>query len=174
MDSRHILWNARVENGIDQLLSYSDAAMYFAKESGKGRYVFFDEYAERIKMEWEMENTAEAALAEGKLRVLYAPALHLQNRKLVRIISRVIWDRGDGRFWIRSDFEHVLEKSGLLKRIDFRAFMQICRDFSTLGRDKRRTVIGIRLSQILLDDNVALEFAAIAERHHVPKERMAH
>lgn len=167
-----ILWNAKVEDGIDQLLSYSDAAMYFAKESGKGRYVFFDDYAERIKMEWEMENTAEAALEEERFHLLYAPVLHLQNAKLLRTISMLVWDRGDGSFWVRADFEHVLEKSGILKKIDLRAFLQLCLDFSILDGDRRKTVLEIRLSQILLEEDVAEQLTAIAEQYHVPKERI--
>lgn len=167
-----ILWNAKAEDELDQLLSYSDAAMYFAKEAGKGRYVFFDDYAERIKMEWQMESTAEAALEEDRFHLLYAPVLHLQNGKLLRTISKVVWDRGDGGFWERADFENILGKSGLLQQIDFRTFLQLCRDFSVLDQDRRKGIVGIRLSKLLLDQDVASKLTAVTEQYHVPKERI--
>ena len=56
-----IVCNADTSEGIDKLLSYSDTAMYYAKNAGKNRYIFFDDYADRIRVEREIESTVETA-----------------------------------------------------------------------------------------------------------------
>lgn len=169
--SMGIVWNAKVADDIDQLLSYSDAAMYFAKESGKNQYIFFDDFAEQIKSEWQMESTAEAALAAGRFKLLYYPVMHLQNAKLLRSNSMVIWETEEGRIWNRFDFEHVLEKSGMVKKIDLFSFEQVCKDFSLLRQsDKRKTIIGVRLSQLLLDESAVSLLENLTEKYQVPGE----
>ncbi|MBR1740927.1 MAG: diguanylate cyclase, partial [Lachnospiraceae bacterium] len=171
--SMGIVRNAKVKDDIDQLLSYSDAAMYFAKESGKNQYIFFDDYAEKIRLEWRMESTAEEALKSGRFKVLYYPVMHLQNARLLRTNSMVVWETEDGRLWNRTDFEHVLDKSGLIEKIDLFLFEQICKDFAALdAADSRRTVMGIRLSKLLLDEEAASILNGLVSKYQVPKERI--
>lgn len=171
--SMGIVWNAEVEDGIDKLLSYSDAVMYFAKESGKNQYIFFDDYAERIQLERTMENTAEKAIEEGRFYTLYYPIMHLQNAKLMRTAAMTVWETEDGNIWTRWDYEHVLEKGGLIKKIDLIAFKRLCKDFATLdAADRRKTILGIRLSKLLLDDDVVSILGAYVDWYHVPRERI--
>ena len=168
-----IVRNADSSEGVDRLLSYGDAAMYFAKESGKNRYVFFEDYEELIRQERQMESSAPKALEEGEFHVVYYPVIHLQNDKLMRTVAKTIWITDTGEEWSRFEYEHVLEKSGFLKYVDEYSIVKVCEDFKTINAaDLREIIIGIRVSQILLEENIADTLYKIMQEHDVPPERI--
>lgn len=168
-----IVRNADPAEGVDKLLSYSDAAMYFAKESGKNKYTFFEDYEEMIRQERQMESCAPKALEEGRFHVVYYPVINLQNGKLMRTAAKTIWTTETGEEWSRFEYEHVLEKSGFLKYIDEYSIVRVCEDFKTIdAADSREIIIGIRVSQILLEENIADTLNNIMKRYNVPPGRI--
>lgn len=168
-----IVRNADSTEGVDRLLSYADAAMYFAKESGKNRYVFFEDFEELIRQERLMESNAPKALEDGKFHVVYYPVIHLQNGKLMRTAAKTVWITDDGEEWSRYEYEHVLEKSGFLKNIDEYSIVKVCEDFKTINAaDSREIIIGIRVSQILLEENIPDTLSKIIQKYNVPPERI--
>jgi len=168
-----IVRNANTSEGVDSLLSYSDAAMYYAKELGKNQYVFFEDFEDIIRQAKEMESNAPKALEEGKFQVVYYPVIHLQNGELMRTAAKTMWVTENGEEWSRFDYEHTLEKSGFLKYIDSYSITKVCQDYARLSEaDSRETIIGIRVSQILLEENIAETLKAMIEEYHVPAERI--
>ncbi|MCR5106054.1 MAG: family 43 glycosylhydrolase [Eubacterium sp.] len=171
--SMGIVCNAKVNHGIDALLSYSDAAMYFAKEQGKNQYVFFDEYEERIKLEAEMESTAGAALKDGKFDLLFYPVMHLQTSKLLRTVAMIVWNTSKGKKLIRSEFERVLSKNGLIRKIDIYAFRKLCNLLSLYDKKILREVrVCIQLSDILLDEDVVSILLGIMYENEIYPEEI--
>ncbi|MBR4183466.1 MAG: family 43 glycosylhydrolase, partial [Lachnospiraceae bacterium] len=161
-----ILWNAKVSDGIDQLLSFSDATMYYAKLAGKNRYIFFDDYADRIQMESEMESTAEEAFSEGLFSVLYYPVLHLQNEMLLRTVAKVVWKNKRGTEWERSDYERVLSKSGFIKKLDIFAFERVCADHDMIAAASAgENMLGIEVSGIMSDDGAVKLLRKITDKY---------
>ena len=171
--SMGIVHNAKVGEGIDSLLSYSDAAMYYAKESGKNQYIFFDDYEDRIREEKEMEAAAVQALEEGRFEVLYYPIIHLQNAKVMRTGAVAAWKKDDGTYWHRRDFEAVLEKIGLIKSIDYFTLEQACRDIH--GFRENGTIspqVGVWISGALLDDSFVETMQRLVERYGLTKDQI--
>lgn len=171
--SMGIVWNAEVASGIDTILSYSDSAMYFAKESGKNCYVFFDDYEEQIKRDTEMDATAREALENGSFEIVYYPIIHLQNSEILRNAAGVVWKRNNGDDWKRSDFERVLTKNGYIKFVDLYAFEQMCRGYRMYSdRDVSGKTICINMSLILLEENIVDTLKKILDTYQVPIGRI--
>ncbi|MCR5594383.1 MAG: EAL domain-containing protein [Lachnospiraceae bacterium] len=146
-----IVWDACSDAGLDELLSYSDAAMYKAKELGKDNYVFFDDYEDKIIDEKEMEATAARALKEGKFTIKYHPVIHLQSSKLVRTEACCFWMRPDGRMWGRNDYRPVLEKNGFIKELDLHIFEELCKQMRKLTDAGRKDdILSVQFSYLLL------------------------
>ena len=62
----------------EELLRDADAAMYRAKERGRGRYELFDEVLrKRVLLRLRTENELRRGLEHGELRVVYQPVVEL-------------------------------------------------------------------------------------------------
>ena len=168
-----IVCNADTSEGIDKLLSYSDTAMYYAKNAGKNRYIFFDDYADRIRVEREIESTVETALEEGRFHMLYYPVIHLQNAKIMRSIAVAVWEKQNGEILYRSQYEQILEKSGFIRKVDIFAFEQLCRDYAKIRQAAGgESVVGIRLSRLTLEKNAVQVLRGITQKYGVPEEAL--
>lgn len=171
--SMGIVLNAAVSEGLDNLLSYGDAAMYYAKESGKNQYVFFGDYEEKIREERLMESTAMLALEEGRFRVTYFPVMHLQNSKLLRTGAVAVWEKEDGTVWSRKDYEAVLYKSGIIKNIDLFLMEQVCKDLARFQKTiDMREPVGIWLSGILSDLDFVPRFQNLIRQYGLSCEQI--
>ncbi|MCR5107807.1 MAG: EAL domain-containing protein [Lachnospiraceae bacterium] len=145
-----IVWEVYPGEGLDELLNYSDAAMYKAKLLGKDNYVFFDEYEDKILAEKEMEVTAATALKEGRFIIKYHPVIHLQSSKLLRTEACCFWKKNEKKIWGRNDFRPVLEKSGFIQEVDLYIFEELCKVVSRFRRTGRKNVvISVQFSYIL-------------------------
>lgn len=171
--SMGIVRNAQMKEGIDSLLSYSDAAMYYAKVSGKNQYIFFDDYEDRIREEKEMETAAVRALEEGKFQVLYYPIIHLQNAKVMRTGAIAFWRKEDGSFWGRRDFESVLDRIGLIKSIDLFTLEQVCKDLRNFRKSgKTNPRVGIWLSRLLLEDIIVELLKSMVQQYDISVDQL--
>ena len=77
----------------DHLLRDADAAMYRAKEEGRGRFHVFDPALhERASRKLSIANELRSAVANGELRLVYQPQFRLTDRALIGVESLVRWD----------------------------------------------------------------------------------
>src|SRR3954453_18177786 len=77
----------------ETLLRDSDAAMYRAKERGRGRVEVFDEALRtRIMERLDLENGLRRALQRGELRVYYQPEVSLSLDRMVAVEALVRWE----------------------------------------------------------------------------------
>lgn len=165
-----IVRNAHTTEGIDKLLSYSDTAMYYAKKEGKNRYIFFDDYAEQIREEWEIESTVEAALSEGRFRLLYYPVIHLQNARIMRSVAMTVWEKESGELMYSPQYEQVLEKNGFIRKVDLYVFEQLCKDYKLIRRAVgTQSVVGIRLSPLTLEEDAVKVLCSITKKYRIPE-----
>jgi diguanylate cyclase (GGDEF)-like protein len=102
----------------EDLLRKADAAMYHAKERGRGGHFFYDpamnETAER---KLAIETQLTHALAGGALRVHYQPQLDVRSGRVAGCEALLRWPLADGRWVPPSELIPVAEESGLIVRI---------------------------------------------------------
>ncbi len=166
-----IVNNADVTKGLDMLLSYSDSAMYYAKYEGKNRFVFFHNYEKKIIEEREMEKTAESALRDGLFSVRYYTVRHLQDSHLVCTIATPVWSTLNGEYRTRDRYKNVLEKSGIIKEVDFYNFRAACDDYSRMNSAcERQITMGVVISKLLLDEDIAVRLKRITDEKGLDAE----
>lgn len=168
-----IVRNADTKESLDPLLSYADTAMYYAKEAGKNRFIFFDEFASRIHEERYIESESMRALEDGRFVLKYYPVVHLQNAGIVRSIATIVWLKEDNAFIHRNHFERVLEKNGFIKRVDLYAFECMCRDYFLFKKSGHgEMMIGIQLSHLILEEEYIEKLINIAGKYNVPVKKI--
>jgi diguanylate cyclase (GGDEF)-like protein/PAS domain S-box-containing protein len=99
----------------ESLLGDADAAMYRAKERGRGRYEMFDEamrvsVTNRVRTESELRH----ALDRGELEVWHQPVIDLANGRPVSTEALVRWAHPQRGLLPPSEFIPIAEETGLI------------------------------------------------------------
>ncbi len=93
----------------------ADAAMYEAKDRGRGRVQVFDERLRRAVSErLEIEQALRLALDRGELRVRYQPVVALAEGRTVGVEALVRWEHPTRGLLSPAEFMPAAEASGLV------------------------------------------------------------
>ncbi|EGN74208.1 diguanylate cyclase (GGDEF) domain-containing protein [Idiomarina sp. A28L] len=127
------------DDTTDRLLRDADAAMYEAKNLGRGRYVVFDE---AIRSGLVDALNQEAALRHAKakedFRLWYQPIFSLDSDTIQGYEMLVRWQRGKETI-LPGDFMALAERSGAIIDIDQWVLSEACRLMKTrkIGTDAK-------------------------------------
>jgi len=121
----------------EALVRDADAAMYRAKERGKGRVEIFDEdMRERARERHEIENALHRAVARDEFRVFFQPVISLHDGMCIGVEALVRWQHPDRGLLGPSDFLVQAEETGLVIPIGGIVLEEACRR----GVEWRRSV----------------------------------
>jgi diguanylate cyclase (GGDEF)-like protein len=117
--------------GAETLISHADAAMYRAKQSGRGRYERYDEAAytaasARVQLETELR----AAVSTDQLRLHYQPIIDLGTGHVHAVEALLRWAHPRRGLVAAGDFVDVAEDSGLILDLGPWAIIQACRQLA--------------------------------------------
>jgi diguanylate cyclase (GGDEF)-like protein len=112
----------------EELLSDADAAMYLAKERGRGRFELFDAgLRDRITARLRLEADLRRALeGEGRLHVAYQPFWHVPDRRMAGVEALLRWDHPERGSISPAEFIPVAEESGLIVELGTRVLHAAC------------------------------------------------
>jgi diguanylate cyclase (GGDEF)-like protein len=115
------------EDTPESLLGDADAAMYRAKDRGRGRYELFDEVMRtsvmaRVRMEAELRR----ALERGELEVWYQPVVDLATGRPTSTEALVRWAHPERGLIMPLDFIPIAEESGLIVALGMQVLEQAC------------------------------------------------
>ncbi len=98
----------------ESLLRDADAAMYRAKERGKGRCEVFDEdMRERVRERHEIENALHRAVARDEFRVFFQPVISLSDGTCIGVEALARWQHPERGLLAPRDFLAQAEETGL-------------------------------------------------------------
>ncbi|ABG04506.1 diguanylate cyclase/phosphodiesterase [Rubrobacter xylanophilus DSM 9941] len=156
------------------LLRDADAAMYVAKERGKGRYEVFEPRmrnarAEKLRLEAELR----AALERGEFAVHYQPIVSFATGEVVEVEALVRWER-PGRGTVGpAEFLSVAEESGLIVPIGRWVLREACRQVREWQKGgSRELALAVNLSasqlhhpRLVREVEEALGLSGLEARH---------
>lgn len=108
------------ENGEDAetLLKNADAAMYSAKENGRGRFNFYiSDMNTQTTNKLKMISDLSHAIDREELRLHYQPIVDLKNEKIIGMEALIRWQREEGVMVSPAEFIPLAEECGLIVRI---------------------------------------------------------
>ncbi|MFN8580229.1 MAG: EAL domain-containing protein [Gemmatimonadaceae bacterium] len=112
-----IAW-ASEGQGVDELLTDADVAMYGAKNSGRGCIEkFSSQMRASVAERHDVEADLRRAIAEGEFEVLYQPVVELQSGRITGAEALVRWAHPDKGVILPSRFIPVAEESDLILAI---------------------------------------------------------
>jgi diguanylate cyclase (GGDEF)-like protein len=113
----------------EDLLRDADAAMYRAKERGRGRYELFDDVLRRrVLTRLRTENELRRGIDQDELRVVYQPVVELDGGEVVAVEALVRWQHPERGLLEPMEFIPVAEDSGLIAALGDWVLAAACRD----------------------------------------------
>jgi diguanylate cyclase (GGDEF)-like protein/PAS domain S-box-containing protein len=99
----------------EELLRDADAAMYHAKEQGRGRYeVFDDAMRARALARHATENALHRAVERGEFRLYFQPIVSIDDGRCVGAEALVRWQHPERGLVTPSEFVSLAEETGLI------------------------------------------------------------
>ncbi|HEV2700318.1 MAG TPA: EAL domain-containing protein [Steroidobacteraceae bacterium] len=118
-----------------ELLRDADAAMYEAKNAGRGGFVVFDPLLrQRIEKRARTERDLRLALESDQLSLAFQPIVNLDTGRLVGLESLLRWQHPDLGMIGPADFIPVAVDSGLIGPIGDWVLEKACAEFKDLQR----------------------------------------
>jgi diguanylate cyclase (GGDEF)-like protein/PAS domain S-box-containing protein len=116
----------------DDLLRDADAAMYYAKGRGRGRYeVFEPSMHARVVQQLELTNELHRGLQHGEFVLHYLPIWELADRTLVGVEALVRWNHPSRGLLPPNDFIPAAEQTGSIVALGEWVFGEACRQVKT-------------------------------------------
>jgi diguanylate cyclase (GGDEF)-like protein/PAS domain S-box-containing protein len=113
----------------EDLLRDADAAMYRAKERGRGRFELFDDLLrKRVLLRLRTESELRRGIAKDELRVVYQPVVELAGGTVTALEALVRWQHPQRGLLDPVDFIPVAEDSGLIAALGDWVLTAACRD----------------------------------------------
>lgn len=144
----------------EQLLKNADAALYRAKERGRGRSVFFENSMnEAIRYRTELEADLRRAVADEAFTLAYQPQVQLADGRIEAVEALLRWRREDGSMVSPADFVPVLEDIGAIEVVGEWVLRQACAQLASgfdTERPIQRVAVNVSARQFLAGDLVGL------------------
>lgn len=112
----------------ETLLRNADAAMYRAKEHGRGRYCFYESSLNvRVKRRLALEAGLREAISRGELEVRYQPKLSTASGRIVGAEALLRWISPSLGEVSPAEFVPLAEETGLIAGIGEWVLIEACR-----------------------------------------------
>jgi diguanylate cyclase (GGDEF)-like protein/PAS domain S-box-containing protein len=164
----------RPETTADALVRDADAAMYRAKDRGRGRYEIFDEdMRHRALARLRLEAELRRAVDRDELELHYQPVIALRSRRIVAVEALVRWNHPERGLLGAGQFIPVAEETGLTVPITRwvlrEALTQIAR-WNAEPADRRPLTMGVNVSSadVARPDFEEVVLAALAAAGALP------
>ncbi len=133
---------------------------------------FYDDssYEEQLES-LALLSSADAAFRNGEFLVYYQPKYNTVSEAVVGAEALARWKRQDGSFIPPIKFIELFEKNGIITKLDFYVFEEVCRQISDrIAKGLRTVPISVNFSRAhILDPSFPERADKIAEKYHIPR-----
>jgi diguanylate cyclase (GGDEF)-like protein len=152
-----------------EILRDADAAMYQAKNLGRGRYVFFDEsMREQLMANITLEQELRIALKEQQFELHYQKISELSNHRTIGYEGLLRWHHPDKGLLTPSEFLFMAEETGMIVDIEAWVVKEVCLQLKYWknSEENKDAFIGINLSgRYLSQPNQINELISVIREH---------
>ena len=129
---------------VDGLIRCADAAMYSAKQCGRGQYRFFDPSLNLSDInEFSLEQSLVAALSERQFVLHYQPQIQLDSMQVIGYEALVRWEHPQFGLLYPDRFISLAERSGFIVALGWeviRIALEELKHWRAQGRSSRLAV----------------------------------
>lgn len=127
VNTRIGIYAMKTGDSVADLMTYTNAALQIAKQSGQGDWVrFHPSMIKKINHDKDVVQSFPKALLAREFQVFYQPKVDMHTGKLVGSEALARWIR-DGKIVPPMDFIPSLEQDGSICQLDFYILEQVCR-----------------------------------------------
>lgn len=153
------------------LMRAADAAMYHAKESGRGNYRFFTQNLNvAVQHRLALENQLRGAVARGELTLHYQPQVDLQSERICSAEALLRWHHAERGMVPPDQFIAIAEETGLILPIGEWVLREGCEQLArwrTNGHADLRIAVNLSARQVL-QPGIANLIASVLREFKLP------
>jgi len=156
--------SSNLQDTAESLLRDADAALYRAKDRGRGRYEVFDEaMRSRVMGRLHTERELRRALDRDELVVWYQPVIDLCTGRPVATEALVRWEHPERGLVSPLEFIPVAEETGLIADLGLLVLERACAQTARWQRDGLPLGVSVNVSgRQAVNPAFAVEVAGIA------------
>ncbi|MFK5892580.1 MAG: EAL domain-containing protein [Pseudomonadota bacterium] len=141
------------------MLRNADAAMYHAKEKGRGNFQFFSEEINlRNQQRLLLEHKLRQAIKNKEFELYYQPQINIINNTVIGSEVLIRWNEPNKGLISPLDFIPIAEETGLILEIGAWVFQQACAQLrSCMDSGKTPVRVAINLSAVQFRDEGLFE-----------------
>ncbi|WP_455922779.1 putative bifunctional diguanylate cyclase/phosphodiesterase [Pseudomonas putida] len=132
---------------VESLHEHADAALYQAREAGRGQYRFFNAAInDSVRARHQMERDLRTALDTGQLTVFYQAKVDAARHHVVGVEALVRWPQADGSMITPDRFIPLAEASGMIVPLGEYVFNSACDALRRWHRYGHRISVSVNIS----------------------------
>jgi len=138
----------------DILIRSADAAMYHAKDKGRGNFQFFSEdLNQRNQRRHHLENGLRQAIINKEFELYYQAQINSRNNEIIGAEALIRWNNPERGLISPFEFIPIAEQNGLIIDIGIWVFKEVCSHINKcLAQGKSPIPIAINLSAVQFND----------------------
>jgi len=158
----------------EELLRNADAAMYMAKDSGKGQYRIFEpEMHAAALARLELKADLQRALEAGEFTLRYQPIMDLERGDMAGMEALVRWEHPERGTVPPLEFVPLLEDTGLIVQVGHHVLREACAWAAEIQRECPRDpplsmAVNVSVAQLQRAEFIDEVRDALAESAIVP------
>ncbi|MGZ5621654.1 MAG: bifunctional diguanylate cyclase/phosphodiesterase [Methylobacter sp.] len=154
-------------DSLEILLDHADAALYQAKDQGRGCFAYFSEdMTLAVRERIELESRLRRAIEQQELRVFYQPQIDISSGRIIGAEALVRWQDPNEGLIPPSDFIPIAEEAGLIVAIGKWVLRETCnqgRQWLADGLPPLTLAVNVSPHQFRRNDISALVATVLAE-----------